>query len=91
LDHLKKLLGYQVDFSAMKQTKRLILTHVDELDADVIELPYENDALSMIVVVPSDDADIKKVSDKLEDFNIVKIDDKLGQVRARIVLFCLAP
>ena len=64
----------------MRQTKKLILAHVDELDADVIELPYENDALTMTVVVPSDGNDVKNVADKLENFDINKINDKLEQV-----------
>lgn len=65
----------------MSQKKRLIFAHVDEIDADVVELPYENDALSMIVVVPSNVSDVKNLADKLESFDFSKINEKLDQVR----------
>ena len=65
----------------MSQKKRLIFAHVDEIDADVVELPYENDALSMIVVVPSNVSDVKSLADKLESFDFSKINEKLDQVR----------
>ena len=65
----------------MSQKKRLIFAHVDEIDADVVELPYENDALSMIVVVPSNVSDVKNLADKLENFDFSKINEKLDQVR----------
>ena len=65
----------------MSQKKRLIFAHVDEIDADVVELPYENDALSMIVVVPSNVSDVKNLADKLESFDFGKINEKLDQVR----------
>ena len=64
----------------MSQKKRLIFAHVDEIDADVVELPYENDALSMIVVVPSNVSDVKNLADKLESFDFSKINEKLDQV-----------
>ena len=65
----------------MSQKKRSIFAHVDEIDADVVELPYENDALSMIVVVPSNVSDVKNLADKLESFDFSKINEKLDQVR----------
>ena len=66
-----------VDFSAMKQTQRLAVAHIDEINANVVELPYTDGMLAMIVVVPSDNNDVKNVAAKLENFDVSKISDKL--------------
>ena len=66
-----------VDFSAMKQTQRLAVTHIEEINANVLELPYTDGMLAMIVVVPSNNNDVKNVAAKLENFDVSKISDKL--------------
>lgn len=64
----------------MRQTKKLTFVHVEELDADVLELPYDNDALVMIVVVPKEGNDVMNVEKKLATFDVAKINDRLDQV-----------
>ena len=64
----------------MKQTKRLTLVRMDELESDVLELPYENEQLSMIVVLPNEESDVRKVEANLQNFNIEKINERLDQV-----------
>ncbi len=65
---------------AMRQTKRLTLVRIDELEADVLELPYKNEQVSMVVVVPTEDSNVKKLEANLNDFDIGKINDRLDQV-----------
>ena len=64
----------------MRQTKKLTLVRIDELEADVLELPYKNEQLSMVVVVPTEDSNVKKLEANLNDFDIGKINDRLDQV-----------
>ena len=64
----------------MMQTKRLTLVRIDELEADVLELPYKNEQLSMVVVVPTENSDVRKLEANLNDFDIGKINDRLDQV-----------
>jgi serine protease inhibitor len=70
----------KVDYLAMRQTKKLTLVRIDELEADVLELPYENEQLSMVVVVPTENSDVRKLEANLNDFDIGKINDRLDQV-----------
>ncbi len=44
-------------------------------------MPYENDALSMVVVVPTGGNDVKKVAENLENFDVAKINERLDQVK----------
>ena len=69
-----------VDFLAMKQTGKLTLARVDQINADVVKIPFANEDLIMIVVVPFDDTDIEEVAKKLESFDIFRINSELGQV-----------
>jgi serine protease inhibitor len=69
-----------VDYLAMRQTKKLTLVRIDELEADVLELPYKNEQLSMVVVVPTEDSNVRKLEANLNDFDIGKINDRLDQV-----------
>ncbi len=64
----------------MRQTKKLTLVRIDELEADVLELPYKNEQLSMVVVVPTEDSNVRKLEANLNDFDIGKINDRLDQV-----------
>ncbi len=64
----------------MRQTKKLTLVRIDELEADVLELPYKNEQLSMVVVVPTENSDVRKLETNLNDFDIGKINDRLDQV-----------
>ena len=64
----------------MKLTKKLFVTKVDEIGANVLELPYENEQLAMIVVLPNLDTDVRQVQAKLAQFDVSKINEKLEQV-----------
>ena len=64
----------------MKLTKKLFVTKVDEIGANVLELPYENEQLAMIVVLPKLDTDVRQVQAKLAQFDVSKINEKLEQV-----------
>ena len=70
----------------MKQKKKLTLVRMEELEADVLELPYENEQLSMIVVVPTEDSDVRKLEANMENFHIGKINDRLDQVTELFLL-----
>ena len=74
----------------MRQTKKLTFVHVEELDADVLELPYDNDALVMIVVVPKEGNDVMNVEKKLATFDVAKINDRLDQVSHFVNNFLMA-
>ena len=60
----------------MKLTKELLITKVAEIGANVLELPYENEQLAMIVVLPNLDTDIRQVQAKLLHFEASKINEK---------------
>ena len=64
----------------MKLSRELFVTKVDEIGANVLELPYENEQLAMIVVLPNPDSDVREVQAKLHKFDVSKINDKLEQV-----------
>jgi len=105
----------------MHLTKKLTLAQISEIGARVLELPYENEKvsimfaivpkswpilrsnilfifvkwysfldqsqwlmfgkLSMFVVLPNDDTDIRQVQSKLEQFDVAQINDQLAKVR----------
>ena len=74
----------------MRQTKKLTFVHVEELDADVLELPYDNDALVMLVVVPKEGNDVRNIEKKLATFDVAKINDRLDQVSHFVNNFLMA-
>jgi serine protease inhibitor len=77
---LRLQIFFKVDYLAMRQKKRLTLVRIDELEADVLELPYKNEQISMVVVVPTEDSNVRKLEANLNDFDIGKINDRLDQV-----------
>ena len=64
----------------MKLSRKLFVTKVDEIGANVLKLPYENEQLAMIVVLPNPDSNVREVQAKLHKFDVSKINDKLEQV-----------
>ena len=68
----------KVDFSAMRQTQMLAMAHINEINADVLDLPYNYNVLRMIIIVPSGDNDVKNVANNLENFDFIKISNKLS-------------
>ena len=67
----------------MKLSRKLFVTKVDEIGANVLELPYENEQLAMIVVLPNPDSDVRDVQAKLHNFDVSKINDKLELVSGK--------
>jgi serine protease inhibitor len=65
---LRLQIFFKVDYLAMRQKKRLTLVRIDELEADVLELPYKNEQISMVVVVPTEDSNVRKLEANLNDF-----------------------
>jgi serine protease inhibitor len=53
----------------MKLTENLKVTFIPELESDVLELPYQNEEISMIIVLPSNNSDVFKVEKNLRNFD----------------------
>ena len=64
----------------MRLSRKLFVTRVDEIGANVLELPYENEQLAMILILPNPDSDVRQVQSKLDQFDVSKINEKLEQV-----------
>ena len=68
----------QAQFSAMSLTQNLKVTNIQELESDVLELPYRNEQISMIVVLPNNQADILQVEKKLQNYKPTQLVKKLN-------------
>ncbi len=65
------------EFSAMVLIEDLKTCHVKELDANVLELPYQNEQISMVVILPSKTSDVQQVERKLKKIEATSLIDKL--------------
>jgi serpin B len=70
----------QAEFSAMTLTDSLKTCHVKELDSNVLELPYQNEQISMVVILPSKSADVLQVEKKLQNLEATKLVGQLDSI-----------
>jgi len=73
-------------FSAMRlQEEELKTCRVQELDANLLELPYQNEQISMVVILPSKASDVQQVERKLMKIEATSLIDKLDSTASRKV------
>jgi serine protease inhibitor len=60
----------QAQFTAMTLTEQLKTTYVPELESDILELPYQNEEISMIILLPSNKTDIRKVEKNIHNLEV---------------------
>jgi len=58
----------ETQFSAMSLTQYLKQTYIKGLESEVLELPYRNEQISMIIVLPNNQIDIRQVEKKLRNY-----------------------
>ena len=77
------------NFSAMTLTAEFKMIRVNEIEAEVIQLPYVNDKISMVIILPDKKSTVRQVETKLEDFDstslLEKVDSAVGSP-VRLVL-----
>ena len=60
----------QTNFSAMQISADVKTIHHFGLKAKVLELPYQNEKTSMVVILPDSDVSIQEVESRLENFDL---------------------
>lgn len=70
----------EIDF--MKQEKRFPYANIEELDARVLKMFYENSDVSFIILLPHKRNGLADLESKLSTFNLNEIDD---HVQARLI------
>ncbi len=79
----------QTQFSGMKMTADFKMVDIPELDSALLKLPYQNEHISMIVILPSENIDIHQVEMKLKDFeamSLVKKLDTIATAKVEVIL-----
>ena len=66
-----------VNYSAMSIIDDFKVTRVDGLMSNILELPYEDGKTSMVIVLPDEDIDIRKVETQLSVFGMEALIDQL--------------
>ena len=62
----------KTDYQAMTTSESLKTFHSDSLKSSILELPYENDKISMVIVLPDANTGLREVEAKLEISFILK-------------------
>jgi serine protease inhibitor len=68
----------QAQFSAMLVTQKLKLISIQELESTVLELPYRNEQISMIIILPNGQVNIRQVEKKLQSYKSTQLAKKLN-------------
>lgn len=61
----------------MKLIEAFRMAYIDELGADVLEMPYKNDYYRMLVILPAKDNDIRYVERRIGLLDVKGIDERL--------------
>ncbi len=67
----------QTQVSTMGINKELRHYYFEELEFDVLDLPYENETMSMIIILPDKTTDVLKIEKKLQNFETQLLFEKL--------------
>lgn len=75
-----------IDVDMMFQEHSFRYADLKSLDAQVLELPYKNKAVSMIIILPKARDGITELEKKLETFDLTTLDKQLHQVDVKVSL-----
>ena len=67
----------QIQHSSMYLDEPLKIQYFPELESDVLDMPYENDTMSMIIILPDKTTDVHQVEKKLQNFETKLLFEKL--------------
>lgn len=70
----------------MYQSDKFNYAEIDELDAQVLELKYKNEDVSMFIILPKERTGIKKLEEKLKDYDLSTIRQKLYRTEVKVWL-----
>ncbi|XP_049854612.1 serpin B6-like isoform X2 [Schistocerca gregaria] len=68
----------------MKLQKKFMYTEAEKLEAQVVELPYKGDQLSMVIILPKENDGLKKLETKLVGVNLPDILNKMRKVEVNL-------
>ena len=74
----------QIQHSSMRLDEYLKIEYFPELESLVLDMPYENDTISMIVILPDKTTDIYQVEKKLQKFETKFLFEKLQSTHTRL-------
>ena len=67
----------QIQHNSMYLDEPLKIEYFPELESDVLDMPYENDTMSMIIILPDKTTDVHQVEKKLQSFETKVLFEKL--------------
>jgi serine protease inhibitor len=70
------------NFLAMALTEKFKTIAVNEINARVLQLPYVNDKISMIIILPDLGSTLRQVETKLKDFDATSLLKKLNSTES---------
>lgn len=70
----------------MFQTDDFNYAEIDELDAQVLELPYKNKDVSMFILLPKKVDGIKELEAKMKDYDLSTVHEKMRSTEVKVFL-----
>nr|QIR83414.1 serpin 7 [Locusta migratoria] len=70
----------------MKLVKKFMYTDAEQLEAQVLELPYKGDQLSMVILLPKKNDGLKELEAKLAGVNLPDILNQMRKVEVTVYL-----
>nr|AWD77173.1 serpin [Anatolica polita] len=76
----------KVDVQMMHIKRKYYFSEREDLDAKILQLPYTNEDLSMVIILPNKRDGIKDLEKKLESFDLNNITEGLWNVEVNVAL-----
>jgi len=77
----------KAEFSAMELTENLKVTFIPELESDVLELPYQNEEISMIIVLPSNTTGVNFINILCTAFALIDPESVKNTVKSSVSFY----
>ncbi|XP_046989701.1 ovalbumin-related protein X-like isoform X1 [Schistocerca americana] len=74
------------EVSMMQQEREFMYANLPELEAQILELPYQGNQLSMLVILPNQIDGINELENKIMKVNLHQISDKLYPMKVNVLL-----
>lgn len=75
-----------VEVDMMYQSHDFKYAEIEDLDCQVLELPYSNTNVSMVILLPKQRTGIKQLEEKLKDYDLTTVRDKLYKTEVKVWL-----